>query len=244
MPNLHILFSGNPGTGKTSVARLFGRLLKDLGLLAKGHVVEASRSDLVAEYLGQSEKLTRDKIEAARGGVLFVDEAHQLVRKGSHHDYGIDVIQTLVPAMENLRGELVVIFACYANEQAAFLRLDSGLSDRISAQIAFPDYSNAELAEVLITMAAARRYSVTPHLAEQVSTALGKKRNSHGFGNARLVRRNLESAIALRSQRIIETDRHGWFDRDDTGHNILRAEDFSCLGPIHAGLAPGEDKRP
>lgn len=213
---LHMAFSGNPGTGKTTVARLLAHALRDLGVLEKGHLVETSRVDLVGEYIGHTAQRTRTAVERARGGVLFVDEAYALAR-GGDKDFGKEAIDTLVKCMEDHRHDLVLIFAGYSSEMNRFLEANPGLSSRVALQLAFPDYTLPELTAIAVRMAEEREYAPTegamralPGILARISLATGE-----GHGNARMVRNLIEKAIRRQAVRLLglpssATPSFGW----------------------------------
>ena len=184
----HMLFTGNPGTGKTTVARLVGRIYKALGLLRKGHFVEAKHTDLVGQYVGQTAQKTKQVIDSALDGVLFVDEAYSLTQ--SEHSYGLEAINTLVPALEDYRNRLVVVFAGYTDEMEEFVSANSGIESRISRRIEFPDYSADELVRVFVAMAAARNYTTPADVQEELRRQFQwlVVHSARQFGNARGVR--------------------------------------------------------
>ena len=184
----HMLFSGNPGTGKTTVARLVGRIYKALGLLQKGHIVEVGHTELVGQYLGETAQKTKTVIESALDGILFIDEAYSLSE--SEHSYGKEAINVLVPALENYRDRLVVIFAGYTNEMEGFVRTNSGIRSRIAKKIEFPDYSVDELVQVFVAMASAKNYTVPEDVRDQLRHQLQwlVSNSMEEFGNARDVR--------------------------------------------------------
>ncbi|MDI9458646.1 MAG: AAA family ATPase, partial [Bacillota bacterium] len=141
---LHTIFTGNPGTGKTTVARLFSKMLREIGILEKGHTVEVERADLVAQYIGQTAQKTRDVIKQAQGGLLFIDEAYSLAR-GGEKDFGKEAVDTLVKGMEDYKNDFILILAGYTAPMEEFMRLNPGLRSRFPLQIHFPDYSVQEL---------------------------------------------------------------------------------------------------
>jgi stage V sporulation protein K len=199
----HLVFTGNPGTGKTTVARIVGRIYKDIGLLEKGHLVEAERADLVAEYVGQTAPKTKEVIDRAMDGVLFIDEAYSLAPINIPNDFGTEVISTLIKAMEDNRNRLVVIVAGYKDEMDRMINLNPGLKSRFKTFIDFQDYSPAELFKILTHMAgqAGIRFSVdamtaASWLMESLDT--GKK----GFGNGRTVRNIFEECLARQAERL------------------------------------------
>ena len=157
--SLHMIFTGNPGTGKTTVARIVSKYLKALGYLSSGHLVEVSRSDMVAQYLGQTANKTLSVINSARGGVLFIDEAYSLVR--SREDFfGVEAVDTLVKYMEDLRGDFVVILAGYTEELNAFLDVNSGLKSRFNYVVDFPNYTSEEMLDIASSVAQQSKYRI------------------------------------------------------------------------------------
>lgn len=189
LQSLHMVFSGNPGTGKTTVARLMGRILRSLGLLQKGHVVEAGRSDLVAGFVGQTAIKTEEKIKAALDGILFIDEAYSLARGGSN-DFGQEAIDALVKAMEDQRGRLVIILAGYPREMVQLIGSNPGLSSRINLRLDFKDYTDTELVRILGQMIEREGYSADEGVYLKAGTyfrELRVKEKSH-FGNGRAAR--------------------------------------------------------
>lgn len=203
---LHLVFRGGPGTGKTTVARLLGRIFKALGFLEKGHVVELDRSGLVAPFVGGTAAKTQKAIESARGGILFIDEAYSLSRAGSTNDFGPEAIETLLKAMEDRRGELIVVVAGYAEPMRQFLESNPGLKSRFPHTIDFPDYSADELLAIFEGMAAERSYK----LADDGREAAGRlfrhlvTTRDENFGNARTARTVFEHAIQRHAARLVE----------------------------------------
>ncbi len=204
---LHMAFTGHPGTGKTTVARLLGRLLKEIEVLPRGHMVEVERADLVGEYIGHTAQRTREVVRRAVGGVLFLDEAYSLAR-GGEKDFGRECIDGLVRSMEEHRDELVVILAGYPREMDWLVDQNPGLRSRIAIWIHFPDYSPAELVEISRRMLERWQYRLAPEAAVFLAERLrsGEMDLSGEFGNARGVRNLLEKA--LRCQAVRLTDRH------------------------------------
>lgn len=200
---LHMIFKGNPGSGKTTVARLLGRLFKGLGVLEKGHLVEVERADLVGEFIGHTAQRTREKLRKAMGGILFVDEAYSLGR-GGEKDFGKEAVDLLVKAMEDHRNEFVLVLAGYRNEMEHFLRLNPGLNSRFPIQIDFPDYSIGELMDIAVMMATERHYRFTTGAKRLMRRFLEEQMADHAinFSNARLVRNTLEKSLRLQSLRL------------------------------------------
>jgi stage V sporulation protein K len=197
---LHMAFVGNPGTGKTTVARLMGKALQRLGVLSRGPFVEVERADLVGEYIGHTALRTRAVLERASGGVLFVDEAYALVR-GGEKDFGREAIDTLVKGLEDRKDDLVVILAGYPLEMAAFLAANPGLSSRIALKIEFPDYTADELLAIAEEVLRERDYRLSPDARLFLAKAL---RGQGGIpeGNARSVRNLMEEAIRRQAVRL------------------------------------------
>jgi len=186
----HIVFLGPPGTGKTTVARLIGEIFKSLGLLTRGHVVEVNRAKLVGGYIGQTALKTTERIDEAMDGVLFIDEAYALSRSDSGMDFGAEVIDTLVPEMENRRGRLCVIAAGYPDDMERFLAANPGLASRFTERVEFPDYSSPELVTILRGMAAKEGFTLDAG-AEAGALAwfdIARTRAGASFGNARTAR--------------------------------------------------------
>ncbi|GAA4510882.1 AAA family ATPase [Brevibacterium yomogidense] len=199
----HMLFLGNPGTGKTEVARILARIYHGLGLLSQGHLVEVHRSDLVAGYIGQTALKTEAKIESAIGGVLFIDEAYSLVND-TENDFGQEAVAKLLTFMEDYRDDLVVIAAGYGDEMDDFLASNSGLPSRFPVHFTFPDYSDDELVDVLVRFAHADNRNVGPEALAEARSILATKRNMPGFGNARDVRTLYASAKRHQISRLAD----------------------------------------
>ena len=211
----HLVFQGNPGTGKTTIARLIGGIFKELGLLKQGHVVEVKREDLVGTHVGESEERTKVIIQEAMGGVLFIDEAYSLVVPGaSSKDYGKKVIDTLLPAMENARGKFVVIAAGYPEDMDRFLTSNPGLKDRFTETITFQDYTPDELLQIFLAKCDGS-YVVTSGAKKAVHDELVERYRTRDatFGNARMTRTLYDQIALAQSMRLAKLPREEWTDR-------------------------------
>ncbi|MEJ3658627.1 right-handed parallel beta-helix repeat-containing protein [Actinomycetes bacterium KLBMP 9759] len=199
----HLVFAGPPGTGKTTMARLYGRLLAALGVLATGQMVEVSRSDLVGQYVGQTAPKTREAFERARGGVLFIDEASTLVRgHDGAHDFGQEAIDTLLTLMENHRDEVVVIVAGPLDDMRRFTGSNPGLASRFSRTVVFDGYTTDELLTIFTAMAASSGYDCPPETLAAVSARFDAAARGPSFGNAREARRVLNEMISRQARRL------------------------------------------
>lgn len=205
---LHMIFKGNPGTGKTTVARIFGRMFREMGVLPKGHLVECERADLVGEYIGHTAQRTREHIKKAMGGILFIDEAYSLAR-GGEKDFGKEAIDTLVKAMEDHKDQLIAILAGYQREMEQFLASNPGLRSRFPIHIDFPDYSADELLQIAHLMLRQREYRLSAAARAKLSAMLKAEagRYDPNFGNARLVRNIIERAIRRQAVRLVRKQR-------------------------------------
>ncbi len=219
---LHMVFTGNPGTGKTTVARIMSRLLKEMGILSKGHLVEVERADLVGEYIGHTAQKTREHVKRALGGILFVDEAYSLAR-GGERDFGKEAIDTLVKSMEDHRDEFVLILAGYSLEMEHFMRSNPGLPSRFPIHLAFPDFTIEELMEIADRMLKKRQYRFSRAAREKLKRQLLKEMNrtSQPFGNARYIRNVIERGSRHHAVRLL-SERYP--SKDDL--MTIRAEDL------------------
>jgi len=204
---LHAVFKGNPGTGKTTVARILGRIFHDIGILSRGHLIEAERADLVGEYIGHTAQKSKEIIKKSLGGILFVDEAYTLAQ-GGEKDFGREAVATLVKAMEDYRDNLVVILAGYSHEMDFFMKSNPGLRSRFPVQIDFTDYNNDELFQISLQMYAERDYELSKRARWKLKSSLDEFATNHHphSGNARYVRNLVEKSIRLQALRIVDRD--------------------------------------
>jgi SpoVK/Ycf46/Vps4 family AAA+-type ATPase len=203
--NLHCVFAGSPGTGKTTFARFFAQEIKELGLLKSGHLIEVSRAELIAEFTGQTAKKTADVVQKAKGGILFIDEAYSL--KNSKDDsFGQECIDTLVKMIEDLRNEMIVILAGYTEEIRTFLHHNTGLKSRIPNFINFADYNDEELGKIFDSMLKKISLNIAPENRNYVLRLVSQRRKGRSFGNAREIRNIIESALAQQAVRLSKTD--------------------------------------
>ena len=226
--SLHMVFSGNPGTGKTMVARLMSRIYKSLGVLSKGHLVEVDRSGLVAGYVGQTAIKTAEVIEKAMGGVLFIDEAYALSNRGST-DYGMEAIDTLLKAMEDHRDDLVVIVAGYTELMKDFVHSNPGLESRFNRFMYFPDYTVEEMTGIFKMRCEKSGYTMEEEAWDTLKKILEEaSQDVESFGNARGVRNLFEKAISAQADRLA------------SGREALTKESLMCLKACDLKAAVGE----
>ena len=204
-PAMHMIFSGNPGTAKTSVARLFARIMKDNGLLSKGQLVEVGRGDLVGKYVGWTAQTVQAKFKSASGGVLFIDEAYSLVDE-NNGSFGDEAINTIVQEMENHREDVVVIFAGYPDKMESFMQRNPGLRSRIAFHVPFEDYNVSELCEIANLIGKGKGVSLDTEAMEKLKSAFEVASKQGDFGNGRYVRNVLEQAKMNQASRLIESD--------------------------------------
>ena len=201
-PPLHMCFTGNPGTGKTTVALRMAQILHRLGYVRRGHLVAVTRDDLVGQYIGHTAPKTREVLKRAMGGVLFIDEAYYLYRPENERDYGQEAIEILLQVMENQRDDLVVILAGYKARMDVFFQSNPGLSSRIAHHIDFPDYDDGELMAIAARMLAQLSYRLGPGAEEALAEYLQRRRAQPHFANARSVRNAIDRARLRQANRL------------------------------------------
>jgi probable Rubsico expression protein CbbX len=202
-PSLHMCFTGNPGTGKTTVALRMAEILHRLGYVRKGHLVAVTRDDLVGQYIGHTAPKTKEVLKKAMGGVLFIDEAYYLYRPENERDYGQEAIEILLQVMENQRDDIVVILAGYKDRMARFFESNPGMSSRIAHHIEFPDYSPGELGEIAGSMLNTMQYQFDAAAKEVFADYLKKRMHLPHFANARSVRNALDRARLRHASRLL-----------------------------------------
>ncbi len=213
-PSLHMCFSGNPGTGKTTVASRMAQILHRLGFVRKGHLVSVTRDDLVGQYIGHTAPKTKEVLKRAMGGVLFIDEAYYLYRPENERDYGQEAIEILLQVMENQRDDLVVILAGYKDRMDTFFQSNPGMSSRIAHHLDFPDYAVDELLHIAGMTLAQQNYRFGPGAQEAFEQYLGLRIQQPHFANARSVRNALDRARLRQASRLF-ADRQRILNADD-----------------------------
>ncbi len=201
-PSLHMSFTGRPGTGKTTVAARMSKILHGLGYVRKGHVVTATRDDLVGQYIGHTAPKTREMLKKAMGGVLFIDEAYYLYRPENERDYGAEAIEILLQVMENNRDDLVVIFAGYKDRMDIFYQSNPGLSSRVANHIDFPDYSAEELLAIAQLVLAAENYRFSEEATAAFADYIHRRMQLPFFANARSIRNAIDRARMRQANRL------------------------------------------
>jgi probable Rubsico expression protein CbbX len=203
-PTLHMSFTGNPGTGKTTVALKMADLLHRLGYVRKGHLVTVTRDDLVGQYIGHTAPKTKEVLKKAMGGVLFIDEAYYLYRPENERDYGQEAIEILLQVMENNRDDLVVILAGYADRMDRFFESNPGFRSRIAHHIEFPDYSDDELLHIAEIMLDEQNYALDEKARKAMAEYITARRAQPHFANARSIRNALDRARLRQANRLFE----------------------------------------
>lgn len=213
-PSLHMSFTGNPGTGKTTVALRMAEILKRLGYVRKGHLIAVTRDDLVGQYIGHTAPKTREVLKRAMGGVLFIDEAYYLYRPENERDYGQEAIEILLQVMENQRDDLVVILAGYQDRMERFFRSNPGFKSRIAHHIDFPDQTPAELFAIARLMLERMQYRLSPAAESTLREYIERRRQLPHFANARSIRNALDRARLRQASRLF-AQRSGAITRDE-----------------------------
>lgn len=201
-PSLHMSFTGQPGTGKTTVAQKMSQILHRLGYLRKGHVITVTRDDLVGQYVGHTAPKTKEMIKRAQGGVLFIDEAYYLYKPGNERDYGAEAIEILLQEMESQRNDLVVIFAGYKDRMTAFYQSNPGLSSRVAHHIDFPDYSQGELMAIAQLLLEQQQYRFSDAALEAFGSYISRRRQLPFFANARSIRNAIDRLRLRHANRL------------------------------------------
>jgi len=201
-PSLHMSFTGNPGTGKTTVAQRMSQILHRLGYLRKGHVVTASRDDLVGQYVGHTAPKTKEMLKRAQGGVLFIDEAYYPYKPDNERDYGAEAIEILLQDMESRRGDVVVIFAGYKDRMDRFYSSNPGLSSRVAHHLDFPDYSDADLMAIAGLLLDAQQYRFSAEAEQAFAEYIALRRQLPFFANARSIRNAIDRARLRQANRL------------------------------------------
>jgi probable Rubsico expression protein CbbX len=237
-PTLHMSFTGNPGTGKTTVALRMAEILHKLGYVRKGHLVSVTRDDLVGQYIGHTAPKTKEILKKAMGGVLFIDEAYYLYRQENERDYGQEAIEILLQVMETQREDLVVILAGYVERMDRFFKSNPGFRSRIAHHIDFPDYSDEELYRIAEIMLAKQSYRLSPAGQEALKAYIAARKRQPLFANARSIRNALDRA------RLRQANRHFASGREVTADELLTIDAPDILASrvlkaVNGCAAPG-----
>jgi probable Rubsico expression protein CbbX len=237
-PSLHMSFTGRPGTGKTTVAERMSKILHGLGYVRKGHVVTATRDDLVGQYIGHTAPKTREMLKKAMGGVLFIDEAYYLYRPENERDYGAESIEILLQVMENNRDDLVVIFAGYKERMDIFYQSNPGLSSRVANHIDFPDYSAEELLLIAKLILAAENYRLSDEATVVFADYINRRMRLPFFANARSIRNAIDRARMRQANRLFNSMASRLSKLDLM---TIEAEDISA-SRVFQGVVEGQDR--
>jgi len=235
-PSLHMCFTGNPGTGKTTVALRMAQILHRLGYVRKGHVVSVTRDDLVGQYIGHTAPKTKEVLKKAMGGVLFIDEAYYLYRPENERDYGQEAIEILLQVMENHRDDLVVILAGYKDRMDTFFQSNPGMSSRISHHIDFPDYSEPELLQIAGKMVGQMNYRLDAHAEQAMDDYIRLRKQQPHFANARSIRNALDRARLRQANRLFQQAMQGRAEVSAQELSTLSADDIRASRVFAGGL--------
>ncbi len=235
-PSLHMCFTGNPGTGKTTVALRMAEILHRLGYVRKGHVVSVTRDDLVGQYIGHTAPKTKEVLKKAMGGVLFIDEAYYLYRPENERDYGQEAIGILLQVMENHRDDLVVILAGYKDRMDTFFQSNPGMSSRIAHHIDFPDYGEDELSQIAGKMVGGMNYQLDAEAERAMAEYIHLRRQQPHFANARSIRNALDRARLRQANRIFREAMAGKATVNADQLSTITAEDIRASRVFGGGL--------
>ncbi len=235
-PSLHMCFTGNPGTGKTTVALRMAEILHRLGYVRKGHVVSVTRDDLVGQYIGHTAPKTKEVLKKAMGGVLFIDEAYYLYRPENERDYGQEAIEILLQVMENHRDDLVVILAGYKDRMDTFFQSNPGMSSRIAHHIDFPDYGEDELSQIAGKMVGSMNYRLDAEAEHAMAEYIHLRRQQPHFANARSIRNALDRARLRQANRIFREAMAGKATVNADQLSTITAEDIRASRVFGGGL--------
>jgi probable Rubsico expression protein CbbX len=236
-PSLHMCFTGNPGTGKTTVALRMAEILHRLGYVRKGHVVSVTRDDLVGQYIGHTAPKTKEILKKAMGGVLFIDEAYYLYRPENERDYGQEAIEILLQVMENHRDDLVVILAGYKDRMDTFFQSNPGMSSRIAHHIDFPDYSENELTQIAGKMVCGMNYELDAEAEKAMNEYIHLRKQQPHFANARSIRNALDRARLRQANRIFKLAMEGTATVTAKELSTISADDLRASRVFTGGLA-------
>ncbi len=232
-PSLHMCFTGNPGTGKTTVALRMAEILHRLGYVRKGHLIAVTREDLVGQYIGHTAPKTKDVLKKAMGGVLFIDEAYYLYRAENERDYGQETIEILLQVMENQRDDLVVILAGYKDRMDKFFQSNPGMSSRIAHHLDFPDYTSEELVGIAMLMLEASQYCFSAEAEKVFRDYIVRRMQMPHFANARSMRNALERARLRQANRLFARNRAKLTKKDLV---TIEAEDILASRVFKEGM--------